>query len=231
MKRERVEFAGLPALVWGERAEKAYLYLHGQGGSKEEGELLAAIACPRGWQVLSVDLPGHGERQALHGAFDPWHVLPELRRVLGEAGARWGRIALCANSIGAWFSLLAFAGQPLERCLFVSPVVDMPGLIETMMGWAGVTEERLEREQVIPTEFGQVLSWRYLCWARRHPICGWAAPTHILYAGRDNLTPRPVVERFAGRFGCTLTVLEEAEHWFHTPGQLEALRRWAAERV
>lgn len=33
-----------------------------------------------------------------------------------------------------------------ERALLVSPILDMEGLILTMMGWAGVTEEQL-REQ------------------------------------------------------------------------------------
>ena len=114
MKQESLEFAGLPALLWGERAERAYLYVHGQGGSKEEAAAFAAAACRRGWQVLSVDLPGHGVRTKEGGAFDPWHVVPELEWVLECARARWAAVSLYAVSIGAWFSMLAFAGQPLE---------------------------------------------------------------------------------------------------------------------
>lgn len=231
MKQESLEFAGLPALLWGERAERAYLYVHGQGGSKEEAAAFAAAACRRGWQVLSVDLPGHGVRTKEGGAFDPWHVVPELEWVLECARARWAAVSLYAVSIGAWFSMLAFAGQPLERCLLVSPVLDMPALIGRMMGWAGVSEEQLKTRRIIPTAFGQTLSWEYLRWARQHPIREWRAPTRILYAGRDELTDRSTADAFAARFGCALTVMEEGEHWFHTPEELAVLRHWEQEQL
>ena len=53
----------------------------------------------------------------------------------------------------------------------------------------------------------------------------------ILWGGQDHLIARETVEAFADRQGARLTVVEEGEHWFHTPEQLEALRRWEAERV
>ena len=33
-------------------------------------------------------------------------------------------------------------------------------------------------------------------------------------------------EAFAARFHAGLTVMEGGEHWFHTPAQMEVLRRW-----
>ncbi len=105
----------------------------------------------------------------------------------------------------------------------------MERLIRRMMGWAGVSEEQLEREQTIPTAFGETLSWPYYCYAREHPVTRWNAPTAILYAGRDDLTERGTVDDFAARFHCRLTVMEDGEHWFHTPEQLAVLDRWTAE--
>jgi len=102
----------------------------------------------------------------------------------------------------------------------------MARLIETMMDWAQVTEAVLEEAGTIPTSFGQTLSWEYLRYAREHPIARWDSPTDILYAGGDHLVSRDTVEAFARRFGCGLTVLEEGEHWFHTPEQLAALEAW-----
>ena len=122
--------------------------------------------------------------------------------------------------------MLALAGQPVDSCLFVSPVVDMENLIQNMMTWAGVTEERLEREREIPTDFGQTLSWEYLSYVRRHPVHALSARTHILYGDRDDLVPQPVVERFAQREGAALTVYPGGEHWFHTDEQLRFLDRW-----
>ena len=122
--------------------------------------------------------------------------------------------------------MLAFPTRALAKCLFVSPVLDMDRLIERMMGWAGVTEERLRREGEIPADFGQTLSWEYREYVKAHLITNWSVPTQILYGAGDHLVERETVESFARRFGCGLTVMEDGEHWFHTPPELDFLRRW-----
>ena len=215
-----------PYLCYGQTSDQVCLFLHGQSGHKEEGERFAQIATPKGWQVVAIDLPQHGQRQGGAEPFLPWVVVPELEQVWQELQGRWKRIALRANSIGAWLAMLALAGKPVDTCLFVSPVVDMENLIQTMMTWAGVTEERLEREREIPTDFGQTLSWEYLRYVRTHPARRGRTPTAILYGARDHLTDRETVEAFAARNGCRLTVEAAGEHWFHTPQQLAAVDRW-----
>ncbi|MDO5603200.1 MAG: alpha/beta hydrolase, partial [Oscillospiraceae bacterium] len=184
----------------------------------------------KGWQVLSLDLPQHGERKDEPG-FDPWHIVPELRRIMDGVRPQYRRFALRANSIGAWFAMLAFEDQPLERCLFVSAVVDMNRLIDTMMGWAGVTPQQLESARFIPTDFGQTLSWEYFLYAKEHPVTEWKSPTFLLYGENDEMVKRRDIENFARKFGCRLTVTEGGEHWFHTPLQLEALKRWEQENL
>ena len=153
-------------------------------------------------------------------------MVPELEQVWQELQGRWKRIALRANSIGAWLAMLALAGKPVDTCLFVSPVVDMENLIQTMMTWAGVTEERLEREREIPTDFGQTLSWDYLKYVRQHHVHALSAHTNILYGDQDNLVPQPVVECFARAEGAHLTVYPGGEHWFHTPEQMKVMGTW-----
>lgn len=224
MKIQQFSIGAVPAVLYGEPAERGYLFLHGQMGCKEEAEAFARAACPRGYQVLSIDLPGHGERQGWGEELLPWTAVPDIRAALDWAERRWGTISLRANSIGAYFAMLA-AGRP-ERALLVSPVLDMEGLILTMMGWAGVTEEQLRERGEIPTAFGQTLSWKYLRWAREHPPLRWTCPVRILYGSEDNMTPRRTAEAYARQHGAKLTVLEGGEHWFHTPEQLAALRQW-----
>ena len=215
-----------PYLCYGQTSDQVCLFLHGQSGHKEEGERFAQIANPKGWQVVAIDLPQHGQRQGGAEPFLPWVVVPELEQVWQELQRRWKRIALRANSIGAWLAMLALAGKPVDTCLFVSPVVDMENLIQTMMTWAGVTEERLEREREIPTDFGQTLSWDYLKYVRQHPVHALSAHTNILYGDQDNLVPQPVVERFAQAEGAHLTVYPGGEHWFHTPEQMKVMGAW-----
>ena len=221
----------VPAICWGEPCRRGFLYLHGQGGSKEEAVAVAAAAADAGWQTVSVDLPGHGERTAEAADLVPWRVVPELRALLAELSGRWERVGLFGSSLGAWFGLLAYPDASLAGALLLSPVVDMEALIQKMMGWAGVSEERLAREGIIPTDFGQDLSWEYLQYVRANPIRRWTAPTAILYGGRDHLTDRETVEAFARRWNCRLTVEPEGEHWFHTPEQLAAVDRWQRESL
>ncbi|PWJ52122.1 alpha/beta hydrolase [Faecalicatena contorta] len=221
----KFKIGNIPAILFGEPSDNLYLFLHGQGGNKEEASAIAEIACPAGWQVLGIDLPGHGERTDSDN-FVPWTVVPELRWVFDNMKFKYKHIALRANSIGAWFGMLAFTDKPLVQALFVSPILDMELLIQNMMQWAGVTKERLQRDKIIPTDFGQTLSWKYLTWVQEHPITNWRHPTKILYAGQDNLTERHVVDTFISHFGGELTVMENGEHWFHTPEQLETVEKW-----
>ncbi len=69
----------------------------------------------------------------------------------------------------------------IEKALFISPVLDMERLILDMMSWANVSEKELSEKREIPTDFGETLSWKYLCFVRgkpynmersyRNPIC------------------------------------------------------------
>ena len=231
MKEERFLIENIPAVVYGEKSDKAYLFVHGQSGCKEEGAAFADIACPAGYQVLAIDLPGHGERRGETGRFNPWTAAPEVWAVFAHMKSRWDGISLRANSIGAHFSMLALSGEPLCKALFVSPIVDMERLITDMMQWAGVREEQLRACGEIATGFGQTLSWNYLDWEREHPVQSWDCPTAVLYAGQDNMTDRETVERFAALDAAALTVMENGEHWFHTPKQLAVLKAWERENI
>ena len=156
-------------------------------GCKEEAARFAEIVCPKGYQVLSMDLPGHGERADEMERFVPWEVVPELQAVYGFTRQRWEKISLYGSSVGAYFSLLTFQEVNLEKSLFVSPILDMEKLIRDMMGWAGVTQEQLKAAGEIPTAFGETLSWKYLTYAAENRITKWNSPTAILCAGQDHL--------------------------------------------
>ena len=226
MKEKHILVQEIPAVLYGDSSEKLFLHIHGKMGCKEEASRFAEIVCPKGYQVLSMDLPGHGERADEMERFVPWEVVPELRAVCGFAWQHWEKISLYANSIGAYFSLLTFQEVKLEKSLFVSPILDMEKLIRDMMGWAGVTREQLQQTGEIPTAFGETLSWKYLTYAAENRITKWDSPTAILYAGQDHLTARKTVDDFAQRFGCAVTVMENGEHWFHTEEQLSVLDAW-----
>lgn len=218
-----------PAVCYGAPSERVWLFVHGQGGCKEEAAAFAEVAVPRGWQVVGIDLPEHGGRR--DGArLLPWVAVPELRAVYAALHARWRTVRLRATSIGAWLSMLALGDAAIEKALFVSPVVDMAALIGSMMQWAGVAEAELAARGEIPTDFGETLSWDYLRWVRAHPVV-WTPPTEVLYAGRDHLVPRAVIDAFCAAGDRRLTVYPDGEHWFHTPEQCRVQRDWEAAHL
>lgn len=86
----------------------------------------------------------------------------------------------------------------------------MRRLIENMMGWFGVTQERLCRERAIETPTGETLYWDYYCYVKEHPVRRWDTPTSILCGGRDELCEPDVTARFARQYGCRLLTRPEA---------------------
>lgn len=226
MKKQTVTLEGVPAVLYGERSRRAYLYLHGKNGCKEEAERFAATACEAGWQVLAIDLPEHGARKNSPEQLLPWVVVPELQAVYARMKPVWAHIRLYGVSIGAWFAMLALEEKPIRNALFVSPVVDMEALIVGMMQGAGVTEAQLQEAGEIPTGFGETLSWPYLCWVREHPLHWRHTRTQVLYGGADNVTSWDTIERFRQQSGAHLTILADGEHWFHTETQLAVLQEW-----
>lgn len=231
MEQRKLTITKIPAVLYGTASPKCFLYIHGKFGLKEEAESFAEIAGAKGWQVLSIDLPEHGERKEENDRFNPWCVIPELKTVLRYVQQNFKTIGLRAASIGAWFAMESFDGSEFETCLFVSPVLDMEKLIQNMMRQASVSEEKLKKESLIPTDFGETLSWKYYEYAKAHPITEWRCRTDILYAGNDNMTARKTVDEFMEQCHASLTVMENGEHWFHTPEQLAILNQWTKERV
>ena len=229
MNKERLRIDGIPAVIYGNKADKVYIFIHGKSGYKEEADDFAKIICEKGYQVLAADLPGHGERTQEMADFVPWKVVPELQSMMDYVKCQWNSISVRANSIGAYFCMLAYRDENLDKALFVSPVLDMVQLIQNMMVWADVTEKELQEKKSIKTNFGETLNWNYFEYANENQIVSWKIPTFILYAGQDNLTSRKTVDAFIEKHGCKLTVMEDGEHWFHTPEQIAALEQWTKE--
>lgn len=88
-----------------------------------------------------------------------------------------------------------------------------------------MTEAELEQRKIIPTDFGEELSWEYLCYVREHPLT-WLVPTSILYGENDNLTSLETIKDFAEKQGANLTVMKGGEHRFHTEEEIKFLDEW-----
>ncbi len=218
----RTNINGIPAVIYGAESGNVYIYVHGMKGRKEDAESFSHIAEINGFQTLSFDLPGHGERDG-NITPSPFNTIPEIEAVDDFARSRWENISLYAVSIGAWFSLVYFHDKPLRKALLVSPVVSMKNLIGRMITNAGITPEILRAKKIIPEKN---LSWDYYSFAAEHDITRWEIDTRIIYPENDNITPRFEIESFAEKFGCDLSVVPDAVHWLHTESDLKFLREW-----
>ena len=63
MCKKILRIESIPAIVWGPPSESVCIFVHGKMSQKEEAEGFAEIAIRKGYQVLSFDLPEHGERK------------------------------------------------------------------------------------------------------------------------------------------------------------------------
>ena len=197
--------------------KNAVLYIHGKGGSATESKHYMPL------------LPDHDVIGLDYQSFTPWETGREIHHALIKLKAEYDHIILIANSIGAYFSMNADIDAMINKAYFISPIVDMEQLITDMTKWANVTESELKEKGVIPTSFGEDLSWEYLCYVREHPV-EWNVPTAILYGSHDNLTSYDTIKAFAERHHADLTVMENGEHWFHTEEQMKYLDAWICEK-
>lgn len=222
----------IPALLWGEPSSRLIVAVHGNMSDKQDVPIgiLAEEAFLRGYQVLSFDLPQHGDRKTEPTLCKVQTCVAELEKVMDFAAQQAEHISLFACSMGAYFSLLAYKQCPIQQSLFLSPVVDMARIIENMMSWFQISAAELKAKQEIPTPIGQTLYWDYYSYVKANPIEHWQSPTSILYGKEDTLCERTVLDSFVKKFGCNLEVMEAGEHHFHTPEQLEGFRLWVRDR-
>ena len=195
MKTLTTRIANVEALIIGDKTDKVFLFVHGHGGNKEEAQAFAEVVNPLGYQVIGIDLPVMEM---------PEKVMALLSDVTQYLKQNYHSVNVRANSIGCWFSMLAFQEGGLDKALFVSPLLDMKSFIEC----ADHKDER------------------YYEWVLSHPIERWNTETFILRPRRDAVVAEKVYDSFLSQYPCQVEIVENGEHWFHTAEQLEILRQW-----
>lgn len=193
--------------------KKTVIYIHGKGGNANEAEHYKPL-------FSDCDVIGFDYKSA-----EPWEAKEEFPEYFDKMFSLYDEVGIIANSQGAYFSMHTLYEYPLSEAFFISPIADMEKLIKNMMKWAGVTEEELKIKKVIPTSFGEPLSWEYLSYVRANPV-KWNIPTHILYGENDNLTSKETITEFAGNINADLTLMPGGEHWFHTEEQMNFIDKW-----
>lgn len=187
------------------------IYIHGKGGSADEVEHFKKF-------FVDSEIVGFNYKSE-----NVWDFKEEFLKFI--SGKNLEKIILIANSIGAYFSMNALSGKKIHRAIFISPIVNLEKIIENMMQAENVTENELREKKIIPTKFGENLSWNYLKYVRENKII-WTAPTEILYGEKDNFTDKKTLKDFAEKVSAKVTEMQNGEHFFHTPEQMNFLDNW-----
>lgn len=225
MIKEKIYIESIPAIVWGEKSSKAYIFVHGKMSNKESAEAFATIAASKGYQTISFDLPEHGERSDQEYKCNIMNGIADLTQIGDYVFRKWEIVSLFGCSLGAFFSLHAYRDKNFENCLFQSPIVNMEYLIQQMFIWFNISEEQLRRQGEISTPI-DTMSWLYYMYVKEHSIDKWTTPTHILYGEKDNLQCYGVIDDFASKFNCHLTVSENSEHPFMDESDKIIVETW-----
>ena len=234
MKKERIEINNIPSIVWGEKNNKVFIAVHGNMSNKEDEviKILADNITNKGYQLISFDLPEHGERKENKEYLcKVQNCVKDLKQIIEYAKSNYDKINLWACSMGAYFSLTAYKDEDIKQCLLLSPVVNMKIIIDNMMIWSNTTENELKEKQEIKTDFGQTLYWDYYEYVKNNPITNWDKKTYILYGSKDNMQSENTIKDFCSKFNCRLSILENGEHYFHTEEQLKFYKKWLNETI
>ena len=218
---------GIPAVLWEPETGKLFVAVHGAQSHKNDTviAILAEEALRKGHQILSFDLPGHGERQIEPRRCSPNNCVEDLGKIMYCARTITSGISLFGCSLGAYFGMLACNDIPLRQALFLSPVVDMQRILHQMMARFDISEQRLKEKQKIET-----LYWDDYQYVLHHPVL-WDTPTAILYGAQDDLCEFALMKTFAEKTRADFTIREDCGHYFHTKEHLAAYRGWLAEKI
>ncbi|MDR3444869.1 alpha/beta hydrolase [Dyella sp.] len=186
----RLSHLRLSAQVWGNEGAPPLLALHGWLDNAWSYARLAPLLAER-WQVIALELPGHGHSDHLPPGMS-YHFVDYVRSVLGAIDALGlERFHLMGHSLGAGIASLVAAAQPgrIDRLLLIEglgPIAD-----------DGHHTLRHFRDAMASSATGRSL--------RAFPTVDMAISARTMASGLPADQARPIVERG----------LRKTEHGWH----------------
>ena len=87
--------------------------------------IFAKEAIEKGYQVISFDLPEHGDRKNEKEKCKVQNCIKDLEKIMVYAKTLSDDISIFGCSMGAYFSLLAYRDEKIQKSLFLSVNVNI----------------------------------------------------------------------------------------------------------
>lgn len=195
-----------------EKHESCIIYIHGLNGNSDEADFYSF--CKNKHDVIGLNYEDG----------NPWEVKNTIIKRFNEISKDYKDIYVIANSIGAFYTYMYLFDLNIKEAFFISPLVNMKEIIEKTMKKNNISMEMLQEEKFIKLNDGQILSYDF--YQSLDKGDSWKTKTRILYGEKDRLVKHKAIFDFVANHDCTLTVMKNGEHYFHTPGQLKYIKKW-----
>lgn len=100
--------------------------LHGAGGDRSSWALQARALGGDGWNVLALDLPGHGRSSRLDGEVTIEALADWVGAVIDACDLPEARLCLAGHSMGACIAATLAAQRPVDRLALLGAGASMP---------------------------------------------------------------------------------------------------------
>ena len=194
------------------RHDSCIVYIHGLHGDSAEADFYSFLL--NKYDVIGLDYKDG----------NPWEVKDKIIHEFNEIAKKYKSIYIIANSIGSFYTYRYLSSFKIEKAFFISPLVDMKAMIEGLMKQYKISLDILKTRKIISFDNGQTLSYDFYESLKEKD--NWNIKTHILYGEKDKIVDKDSIFNFVVHHNSSLTIMENGEHYFHTPSQLRFIKKW-----
>lgn len=193
------------------KKEKCIIYIHGLNGSNKESEFYNFLN--HSYDIIGLDYQDG----------NPWEIKDIIIAEVKEISKQYKEINIIANSIGAFYAIHYLSNFKIKKSLFISPLVNMKEIIESIMHDFHISFKEFEEKKEIRLQNGQTLSYSFYNEVVNKKV-QWKSETTIVYGKNDSLVNHEKILEFSACTQSSLFVCKNGEHWFHKPNQMKFLK-------
>lgn len=186
----------------------------------------AEILCSKGVQVISFDLPEHGERKNHLPIHTVKQAIDDMQNIMNYAKQHYDTIDVIGCSLGAYYTLLAYINESIRKANFLSPVVDLIELTHEMLENDNRSISDVYLHSQITLSNGIIVRLEDYEYLQNHKIDTIRYPISILYGSKDTLIRKESIINFIHKYPCELIVSENSAHYFYTEEDMKHIKDW-----